>query len=197
MQTEEQKEYQKKWRAENKEHMKEYAQKYYADNAEQRRQKARAYYKDHREERRAYLREYNASHQEQRREYNKKIWREGKKEKDRVLWETPEGRAYKLLRTSRSMARRRRGRSMSFSLTIDDILPAIQRGICAVTGIPFVLDDPRSPWRPSIDRIDNDKDYLPENVQIVAWIYNVAKSNFSHDDVLILSQSLIGKEAAT
>jgi hypothetical protein len=56
-------------------------------------------------------------------------------------------------------------------------------GICEVTGIPFDFGygRKRHPYSPSIDRIDPTKGYTKENCQIVIWIYNMAKGEWSEE----------------
>lgn len=72
-------------------------------------------------------------------------------------------------------------------------------GICEVTGIPFNLSENRggihaaNPWVPSIDRIDSSKPYLKGNVQIVVYMYNVCKSEFLHEDVVMFCKMLISE----
>lgn len=60
---------------------------------------------------------------------------------------------------------------------------------CKQTGIRFDFEtvgytkQNRNPKAPSLDRIDNGLGYTRENVQIVCWFYNMAKSTF--DDEVI------------
>lgn len=73
-------------------------------------------------------------------------------------------------------------------------------GRCEATGIPFDLMDRRggshasNPWVPSIDRIDSTKPYSKDNVQIVVYMYNVCKSEFSHNDVVRFCRMLVLEE---
>lgn len=67
----------------------------------------------------------------------------------------------------------------------------ILQGVCEVTGIPFDLSTQstdtvhaKNPWVPSIDRIDSGGFYTKGNVQLVVYMYNVCKAEFSHDDVV-------------
>lgn len=50
-----------------------------------------------------------------------------------------------------------------------------QEGRCAITGIPFVYDDPNSPFRPSPDRIDNSVGYVDGNIVMIIYPLNTAK----------------------
>jgi hypothetical protein len=65
-------------------------------------------------------------------------------------------------------------------------------GTCQVTGIPFRIDANRTrdPFYPSLDRIDSSVGYYKDNVQFVCTIYNIAKQEWTHEDVLILANSL-------
>ena len=78
----------------------------------------------------------------------------------------------------------------------------ISAGVCEVTGIPFDLHTvssntvhAKNPWVPSIDRIDSSKPYMKNNVQVVVYMYNVCKAEFSHDDVVKFCRSVAGIEA--
>lgn len=77
----------------------------------------------------------------------------------------------------------------------------ILNGVCEATGIPFDLETRISeihasnPWVPSLDRIDSSKPYLKENVQVVVYMYNVCKGEFTHEDVVKFSKMLVREEA--
>ena len=70
---------------------------------------------------------------------------------------------------------------------------------CEVTGMPFNprfwAAGPKGPWSPSVDRIDPKKGYIKDNCQLVIWMYNAAKQEFSHDDVVLFASAL-AKEGA-
>ena len=81
------------------------------------------------------------------------------------------------------------------------IYEKIKKGYCEVTGIKFdLISEVRSsvhaknPWVPSIDRTDSSKPYLKDNVKIVIFMYNVCKSEFSHEDVIKFCKALNNKE---
>jgi len=58
---------------------------------------------------------------------------------------------------------------------------------CAMTGIQFVYtkDDrfTRQAFSPSLDRIDNDKGYTPENTRLVCTMYNYCRNVARDEDV--------------
>jgi hypothetical protein len=77
----------------------------------------------------------------------------------------------------------------------------ILAGVCEVTGIPFDLNTcvtnsvhAKNPWIPSIDRIDSSKHYCKSNVQLVVYMYNVCKAEFSHADVVKFCRSMASLE---
>ena len=81
------------------------------------------------------------------------------------------------------------------------IYKKITEGYCEATGIPFDLtsvtrasNHAKNPWVPSIDRIDSSKPYLKDNVQIVVFMYNVCKSEFTHEDVVKFCKAVYKKE---
>ena len=78
-------------------------------------------------------------------------------------------------------------------LTPEWIQERIENEYCVMTGIKFVLTGGRHPFSPSLDRIDSTKGYTKDNVQLVTWMYNTAKGQFTHDDVLIMAHALLEK----
>mgnify|MGYP001600285305 CR=1 FL=1 len=66
-------------------------------------------------------------------------------------------------------------------------------GKCEQTGIKLSPPNngPLSPWSTSLDRIDSSKGYTKDNVQIVCWSYNVAKSTFTDAVVLEMAKAMI------
>lgn len=84
----------------------------------------------------------------------------------------------------RGIARRRANRqNFEFDITCEWVKEKLAKGVCEATGIPFV-DEPRHPYRPSIDRIDNVKGYLKSNCQVVVYIYNLSKHIWTHTEVM-------------
>ena len=84
--------------------------------------------------------------------------------------------------------------------TTEWIAEKLRNGICDVTGIPFVISKKqakalhaRSPWIPSLDRIDSKKPYIKSNVQIVVYMYNACKGQFDHEDVVKFCQQVLEK----
>jgi len=81
------------------------------------------------------------------------------------------------------------------------IYKKIKQGYCEVTGIKFDLETEvrksvhaKNPWVPSIDRTDSSKPYLKNNIKIVIFMYNVCKSEFTHEDVIVFCKAVKEKE---
>lgn len=82
---------------------------------------------------------------------------------------------------------------IEFTLTKEWIFERVLRGICEVTGIPFVIANGRKPWAPSLDKIDPKGGYTPDNVQVVVWIYNTCKWDSTHKDVVTFARAVVEK----
>lgn len=76
----------------------------------------------------------------------------------------------------------------------------LSNGVCEVSGLPLVFDhkfsdkQSRSPWGPSIDRIDSKKGYTKSNSRIVCNIYNLMKSTGDDDHVLQICMALLKRD---
>jgi hypothetical protein len=107
--------------------------------------------------------------------------------------QTPRGRAGLLLWFA---AKRAKLSGLEFSLLWEPVAAEIERGNCAVTGLPFDLKPGpdkhhANPWAPSLDRRDSSKGYTPDNVQVVVAAYNYAKSEWSEDVLLRLARAIV------
>lgn len=93
--------------------------------------------------------------------------------------------------------RRARQSGKSFNLSPASFIMCIQRagGRCEVSGIPFVMDEKRSPFAPSIDRIDCSIGYDPGNIRIVCHVANVAMNTWGIDPVLTLAKAILAPTA--
>jgi hypothetical protein len=67
-----------------------------------------------------------------------------------------------------------------------------QGGKCAVTKLPLNIKyihtkkqrTDKSPYQASLDRIDNNKGYTKDNVRFVSYMFNIARNNFTDEEVL-------------
>jgi len=125
---------------------------------------------------------------------NSAAWAKANPDKVRSRVERHSRRPKQIARSLLGAARRRAAEyQIGFTLTAEWIVQKIEQGNCPVTGHRFSLE-PRSPWRPSIDRIEPSRGYTPDNCQVVCCIYNFAKHNYRHSDVLELARSLVSME---
>lgn len=48
----------------------------------------------------------------------------------------------------------------------------------------------RSPWAPSLDRIDNSKGYTPDNVKLTSWVWNLMRGDLSVEEALAVVERI-------
>lgn len=85
-----------------------------------------------------------------------------------------------------------------FKLTLDWVREKLNEGSCELSGHPFEFKKykagdrgKRCFYAPSIDRIDNSRDYTQTNCRLVLWGYNLCKNNHADNDVMTLALSLV------
>jgi len=70
--------------------------------------------------------------------------------------------------------------------------------ICPMTGFKMLQGLKRNnPFSMSIDRINPDKGYTKENVRLVAYCYNLARSNWGDDFTLEMCQRVVERARAS
>lgn len=72
-------------------------------------------------------------------------------------------------------------RGLEFSITKERVAELLEPMRCSATGhvLSWTWNGPdKNPWRPSLDRIDNDLGYTEANVRVVCWIYNLCKNTW-------------------
>ena len=160
--------------------------------------------------RRAQLKKYYEENREQvlaraRERYHTKT-------KPKRALETPEeaairkAKANAAARKSNTAARRRVHRPLShllirarnratakgreFSITLSDLyIPEV----CPLLGIPLSMTHPSLDHRPSLDRIDSNKGYIPGNVWVVSSRANRLKSDATADELIRIGLALRGR----
>ena len=109
---------------------------------------------------------------------------------NRKYHNTLTGRVAALLRDARKRAK---NKGQLFQLTKDFVYSAVEKGVCAKTGIPFALVSGmgRHPFGPSVDKINPEFPYSDYNVQVVCNVYQLAKNEFTDEDVLTMAKALV------
>jgi DNA-directed RNA polymerase subunit RPC12/RpoP len=104
-------------------------------------------------------------------------------------------RASVLLSTARRSAKKM---NLPCTLTKQWIEERLKRGVCEVTGVQFDFNSSGKGIRkfsPSLDRQNPKEGYTEKNTRVVVWIYNLWKSNYSHDEVIEFAKVLIQTSA--
>ena len=81
-----------------------------------------------------------------------------------------------------SARRRAKKRGIEFSISTSDItIP----DVCPILGIPLGKSGKRGPssGSPTLDRLDNERGYVPGNVAVISHRANTLKSNISLDEI--------------
>ncbi len=78
-------------------------------------------------------------------------------------------------------------RGISFDITIEDINEKYEQQDmrCALSGIPILFG-----LNASVDRIDSDKDYTKDNIQIVLNVINIMKRDIPEDLFILLCKNI-------
>lgn len=107
--------------------------------------------------------------------------------------EKPRNRAYSLWRGAKKRAD---AKGLAFNITREEVEAWLNVGVCQITGLPFDLrlgTKRQEPLAPSLDRINPKLGYVAGNVQCVCWLYNRAKGDGTHDELMILATALFTK----
>ena len=102
----------------------------------------------------------------------------------------------RLLKVSKKRAK---GNGWHFDLDRSWLFSKLEQGVCEASGLPFELDFKqstssrllRSPWGPSIDRLNSNFGYTKENCRVVCTIYNLLKSTGTDAHVEEICAALI------
>lgn len=125
-------------------------------------------------------------HDLQRRALDAKAARDARSTKKKYIHPSPAYQMY--LRVKQRAAEK----GWEFNLTAEWFEDHLNQTHCAATGIVFD-PEPHGPFSITVDRKENEKGYTPENCWAVCWIYNRAKLNSSHDDVIQMAAALMAR----
>lgn len=132
----------------------------------------------------------------ERKNRQSKEWRARNAEHADSLWEKANVRRWaedpeKMHYASVKARAKKRGYAC---LTLAEFRELVAPMVCEKTGVKLTWNRYaqgfHSPWAPSVDRIDNSKGYERSNVQLVCWIYNQAKGQFTDEDVKKMAVAL-------
>jgi hypothetical protein len=98
-----------------------------------------------------------------------------------------------------SASTRARNNKKMFSINIEDVYEIwnLQNGLCPYTGEQMILPKSTSdvlainPYQASIDRIDSNKGYEKNNIEIVSLIAQYAKNIFSKEQVIEFCEKVV------
>lgn len=115
---------------------------------------------------------------------------------------TVRGRLMCLLGVARDRASKV-GREFSIDIDFLADLWIQQDGKCALTGMRFSLDDYEygkrfyRPYSPSIDRVNADGGYTPDNTRLVCTVVNLALNRFGDSVFDVMCEAYIKKKRST
>ena len=104
------------------------------------------------------------------------------------------GRLQTLLTSSKSSAKKN---GWDFDMDLESLvaLYEIQNGECALTGDELTFSQ-NSDAVLSIDRIDSDKGYTMDNIQLVSHQANIHKNHFTQDQLIEFCKKVVKKHAS-
>ncbi len=110
---------------------------------------------------------------------------------------TPLGRAAYMLDAVKQRAKKKQ---RAFDLTIEDLLPQLEAGVCAMSGLSFDMSPTRNnvkrPWSPSVDQIDCRRGYVRGNIRVIVWVLNAALNSWGDEVLNTLVHALCKREHA-
>lgn len=84
---------------------------------------------------------------------------------------------------------------IDFNITLEYLLTLwnLQKGICAISGIPMTFEryNGRIPTNVSIDKIDRNKGYIKDNIQLVCMACNQIKSDWSEEIMYNICKKIV------
>ena len=193
--SEKKKEYNRKYYADNKEKSKESNREWYKANKEKSLAYSRKYYINNREKIKGSSNEWYKANREKSLESSKK-WREDNPERKKELDKRWNKDNYDYIREKKECSKekvkvnsartRARKKNIIFNITEQDVKDVWPKdNICPALNILLVIGKGSAKDNsPSLDRIDNNKGYTKNNIQIVSTLANHIMSSATPDQVL-------------
>jgi hypothetical protein len=142
-----------------------------------------------------YQREWRQNNKEKSSNYSAKWRANNPKYNSQAHTKRMLGEKSRALLLIKGAKRRAKEKNSQFLLTLNDVLPQIQKGKCELTGLSFDFTPmgkrTRNPYAPSIDRIDSSKGYTPDNVRIVLVAVNDCLNQYGEETILPILQALV------
>ena len=114
----------------------------------------------------------------------------------RDMYRTLEGQLAHRVRAAKTRSKRF-GIPFDLDLSHLCLLWDAQKGRCALSGLPFALDDGakgKQAFRPSLDRIKPEMGYTRDNVRLVATIVNFGINKWGYDAFLQVCRAVARKK---
>ena len=88
----------------------------------------------------------------------------------------------------RAAKQRAKNKGLEINITEDDI---IIPDICPLLGIHIDVNSENKWLRPSLDRIDSNKGYMKDNIQVTSWRANMLKNNALAEELFLIGYNLM------
>ena len=86
-------------------------------------------------------------------------------------------------------------KNIEFDITLEDLVDIYnkQKGLCAITGLKMTHDvlNGRTYTNMSLDRIDSQKGYIKDNIQLVCMVVNQMKSDLTYEELYFYCNKIV------
>jgi len=118
------------------------------------------------------------------------------KAKKRANKDIVKHRAKTLINSAKTRAKTK---ELDFDLELDWVEQKLRAGKCEATGLTFIftlygegnISTKTNPYAPSLDRINSNKGYTPDNVQITILAFNKFKSDMVQHSMIDIAKAIV------